>query len=868
MIILYTPDTNIKYAYLNIYPDQFKTEKEKIDDKSWIKNTMDYFATKAYSSYVHARQTYVKNYDLVKGILRREDFFEEPEIKAWIEPLTKDLDLPSYVKHYNIMSVPLNELSGELTKRPDGYRVKAFDDDSKSEELQYKTDLLNQYILSEAKSKIQEKLELQEDEYDEEQLNQLTLEEVQGQIEAYTSTAEKWANHVLTAVKADLNLKEIKEDSFRDLNISARPRIHIYEDNSNLGFNVECVNPKNTWRLTIPDRQSISDPTGRQRGDYAAGTVKVMEISEIIERFNWLTKEEIDHLRKSLENFGLVNVRESNLTAQNVVPGPGSIKYDTYDPLVMQERMLIDSELKENNDSLRDWLGLTNNPGVFGYKYVVIESYFISKRKIGKVTWEDELGNIQSKIVDENYISGTISTEISLEWGWINQWYKGYKIGPDIYHIAPFNLFNYCPLFGIDWELKNTEAKSFVDMMKPFQVLYNVCLNQLYDLFKKEIGNIPNVNIRRIPKLKDADDQDAIDVWMMEAKDRGVMFDDDSPENTKAPVSNTSVAKSIDLTRSNEMNTRIAIADWLKAQCWELVGMNRERLGKSQASATATASQSNLQQSYAQTEPLFVAHEYLMGQVYQGIIDAALYIEGAKPQSTLSYITNQGESAFVQINGSDLKLRDLKIFTTNRPEDRENFQQIRDLMQPLLQNGGGFLDVIEVYSTDSMRQMKSIGKRIDTKLEQVRQENMQLEQQKLQDSKEIKGADIQYAQYLEDKKMINDNYQNDLDRASKERIAIISATGFGKVESEDLNQNQVPDVLETEKLNLDRETAIKDYQIKMQEVQGRLKESEDKKQIELEKLKNEKLNMANDLQIARINLKGRQQKSTSKKKKK
>ena len=31
-IIRYTKEDNIRYAYLNIFPDQFKTEKEKMDE--------------------------------------------------------------------------------------------------------------------------------------------------------------------------------------------------------------------------------------------------------------------------------------------------------------------------------------------------------------------------------------------------------------------------------------------------------------------------------------------------------------------------------------------------------------------------------------------------------------------------------------------------------------------------------------------------------------------------------------------------------------------------------------------------------------------------------------------------------------------
>jgi hypothetical protein len=156
-IIRYTKDATIRYAYLNIFPDQFKTEEEK-KDESWIKNTMDYFANKAYAEYVKNRDTFVGNYDLVKGILRMEDFYQEPDVKSFTDMLEKDMELPKYVKHYSIMTTPINELVGELTKRPDTYRVKAFDDESKAEELQYKTQILQDYILAQARAEFLRKL--------------------------------------------------------------------------------------------------------------------------------------------------------------------------------------------------------------------------------------------------------------------------------------------------------------------------------------------------------------------------------------------------------------------------------------------------------------------------------------------------------------------------------------------------------------------------------------------------------------------------------------------------------------------------------------------------------------------------------------
>jgi hypothetical protein len=633
-IIRYTKDATIRYAYLNIFPDQFKTDKEK-QDESWIKNTMDYFANKAYSEYIKNRDTFVKNYDLVKGILRPEDFYQEPEVRSFTDMLTTNLELPAYVKHYSIITTPINELVGEISKRPDAFRVKAFDDDSRAEELQFKTNLLNEFVINQVKTKLQEQALQRGEEIDPEELQQMTMQQVQDELDSYTSVAEKWANHVLTANKADFTIKEKSEDAFRDMLISAREFYHVYEDNSKLGFNVEVANPKNTWFLTTPDRKYISDPTGRAQGAYAAGTVQVMELSEIIESIPDITKEEIDHLRSSLQDYGLINVRESNLGNPDAIPGTDSVQYDTYDPAVLQTRMIIESEMKENNDGLKDFLGLTNNVSSFGYKYVVVRCYWISKKKIGKLIYLDEMGNEQSMLVDENYKKGTIPTEQSLEWGWINQWYQGVKIGPDVYHIKPFKLLNYCPIIGITHEVKNTEAKSLVDLMKPFQVLYNVCMNQLYKLLEKEVGKVYLTSIRHVPVPKDGDAQDALDVWEMEARNRGVVFIDDSPENLKSP-SSFNQFRDIDLTRTQEIQSRYNLAMQLKNECWELIGMSKQRLGSVSASETATGTNTAITQSYSQTEPLFVAHEYVLGQLYQAIIDASLYVESQKPQSTIS----------------------------------------------------------------------------------------------------------------------------------------------------------------------------------------------------------------------------------------
>jgi hypothetical protein len=110
-------------------------------------------------------------------------------------------------------------------------------------------------------------------------------------------------------------------------------------------------------------------------------------------------------------------------------------------------------------------------------------------------------------------------------------------------------------------------------------------------------------------------------------------------------------------------------------------------------------------------------------------------------------------------------------------------------------------------------------------------------------------------------KQAHDDYQRELDRLSKEKIAIISATGYGNVPTEDVNENTIPDVLEMSKLSHEQDKAAKDYQLKLADINSKNKQASDKMAVEMEKLKVARENQANDLAVAKENAKGRNKKS-------
>ena len=194
-IIKHVEHNIFESSYQFGYPKQMVSDKEKKSDE-WIKNNLDWFEWEALKQYNRNKETFAKNYNLVKGILTPEDFYEEPEVSELIDTLLKNEGLPSYVKHYPILNPPINSLVGEMSKRPDNAKVKAVDSDSQAQELQFKSDILLEYGYQVMRNTIMAQTARKgvniQDPQTQQQIDQLTAERVDSQLSTYTSTAEKW----------------------------------------------------------------------------------------------------------------------------------------------------------------------------------------------------------------------------------------------------------------------------------------------------------------------------------------------------------------------------------------------------------------------------------------------------------------------------------------------------------------------------------------------------------------------------------------------------------------------------------------------------------------------------------------------------
>jgi seryl-tRNA synthetase len=826
MIIEHFKNTDKYQDIVNNYdifvPDQFVSEKEK-NSPDWVKSTLDYYATIAHSQYWN-NEKIKKNYDLLNGILHRDDYFTE-DYERLVEFLDEStsVELPDYVKHYPMMNPPINTLVGEIIQRPDNARFKAVDEYSFNEFIRAKNELLNtiflqkledimltkakQLGLTDQKEQLQQQMkdiasQLSQSEQSQEEVTPETSQELQDlqkqaeeigkQIEelnkqiqdlkpkdlekvtnkTYQSTAEQWANLKLEQLKRHFNIKDKSQEGFLDFLTSAREFHHIYVNSSKLGIGYDVVNPRNVFFLTEPNPRYTTDC-------YVIGRIESMELSRILERFN-LTMDEIEYLREHRDDYIRNPSADINIF-ENSQTGYDSVHYSTYNPARLNKEIQIRGELEQ--EQLLDTYDPAGNryspDGYLGYetrnqRYTVIVSYFKSKRKIGKVNFIDDDGFEQLEIVDENFEYDKKDPRVKVEWEYVNEWWEGIRIGRAVYKVSPLRHLELPPMLGTFYRAKNTIPKSIVDHMKVYQIIYNICLNQLYLLLEKEVGVAVLLNLRQLPKYKDMTDENALEKTVTLMKEMGIVPLDDSPENMKGQSSFNQSAK-LDLTRTQEIQSRISLASWAKQQCWELLGFTPQRLGAVQGIDTATGIQQGMAQSFAQTEPITSAHEECMNLVYQQLIDTAQYIETQKPTSTISYVDHELHDVFLQVNTEDLKMRDLQIFVSNRSEDKRKLEEIRQLSMAYAQNQLHPYYTTLINTSQSISDIREFLKDDMQKKEKQQAEQQQVQQQQMQQQQQIAEQQQQTMKQIADDKLAFEKEEANLNRERDVLVARIKA---------------------------------------------------------------------------------------------
>ena len=891
-------------------PIQFIGAKKK--DDNWAAWNLDWLEVQGMNFLKENSRKLLKNYKLAKGIIDKTDYIveEDNDYKDLVDVLTKEDESALELKFYPIIPNVVNVLSGEFTKRYSKVQFRAVDDTSYNEMLEQKRALVEENLLSDASQQLLSRMiEMGMDPQSEEAQQQMapenlkTLPEIEDFFSKdYRSMVEEWASHQLNVDEERFKMQELEERAFRDMLITDREFWHfrMMEDD----YEIELWNPVLTFYHKSPDVRYIS------QSNYV-GKLDLMTVADVIDKYGYLMSE------KQLRSLQEIHPAQNGQYQLNGVQNDGSFydptkshSWNTESPSLSYRQFIsntgnggtmgddIVSAILNEGEDMANW----------GESSLMrcTTTYWKTQRKVGHLTKITEEGEVIQEIIDEtfkvtekpiydNSLYKSKSKENlfqgeHIDWIWINETWGGVKIGPNspmswkteiADNISPIYLginrekpgripFQFkgdtslygckLPVEGRVFSDRNTRSTSLIDLMKAYQIGYNMVNNQIADILVDELGTIIMFDQNALPRHSMGEDwgKGNYSKAFVAMKDFQMLPLDTSITNTEN-ATNFNHYQTLNMEQTGRLMSRIQLANYFKQQAFDAIGINAQRLGAPIGQETATGVTQALNQSYAQTEIYFTQHaDHLMPRVHQMRTDLAQFYYSTKPSVRLSYMSSAAEKVNFTINGTDLMLRDFNVFATTKTNHRAVLEQLKQLAIQNNTSGASIYDLGNIIKADSIAEVSDILKDAEGKTELQRQQEMQQQRQMQEEQLKARAEEEKLKREFE-------SMEAEKDRMNRLETAEIRAAGFGAMA--DVNENKVSDFQDSmerirkerdgrEKMNFNREQASIKNNVEQSKLQIKREELSAKREI-----------ADKQLQIARENKNKYDFKSESKKKK-
>lgn len=758
-------------------------------------------------------QTY---YDLYNSI------YNEKDLKYVTNPFKQDDGFPAMAQDYNIIKPYVDQLLGEETKRPFNFHPQRTSDIAASELQEKAKEMLMDYIQATIASKLSP-----------EQAARYEQALATGEIQTpeaiakylqkdYKDIAETEAYHALQFLKRKLNLTHEFYKGWKDALIGGEEIYYIGVINGDPY--VERVNPMYFDYEHSLDLEFIDDAAWCRRK-------MIMSATEIYDRFYDKMSE-----RQLNELLELIDQR----------PGAGN------NPEIRKTSMDYESIKLHKINSF------TDNP--FDIDHIVVyHCCWKSFKKIGFVTLlNPETGEVEEFQVDEDYkVTGT---EQSVEWDWIIEVWEGYRIGDDMYigiqpieyqHISADNPNSQkLPYTGVVYNNTNSKPRSLVSMMKPLQYMYIVVWYRLELALSRDKGKVAVMDITQIPKSMNID----VNKWMHYLSALGVAFINpydegwDIPGREGGKPSQFNQLSSWDLTMSNVIAEYIQLMQKIEDMVAKLTGITPQRQGQIAASELVGNTNTAVSMSYHITEPWFWNHNQVKRRVLTMLLNTskAAWKDSKK---YLNYILDDATRAFVQLS-DNFFYEDMDIFVDDSTKNQQYIDQLKQLLQPAMQNGASLLDIAEIITLDNMSMIKNRLEEIEQKRMEQMQQQQQAEQQAQQQIAEQQNQLKEEELMLKEAEMDLEKYKVDQDNATKITVAQLNA--YRGAENMDQDMNGIIDVVEIGKQALEQQKIDSDIATKQLELNNKRREIEQKREAENKKIQLEKDRMKHETELQRM----------------
>ena len=276
--------------------------------------------------------------------------------------------------------------------------------------------------------------------------------------------------------------------------------------------------------------------------------------------------------------------------------------------------------------------------------------------------------------------------------------------------------------------------------------------------------------------------------------------------------------------------------DKIETLAGTISGITEQRTGAISTSELVGNVERSVVQSSHITEPLFWVHNQCKRRVLNMLINVAKGAWEETGKKKLSYIFDNGERAFIDIN-EKFYYEDVDIFVSDTSKDVENIQKLQQLIQPAMQNGASLLEAAEILTNDNFNILKQKLKDMQTRQEQLAQQQQQAQAEQEQKLQEMQNQTKQQELMLQEAQMDLQRYQIDQDNATKIAVAEISA--YRGTEDKDANMNGIPDPMEIANNAIQQQKIDSDAYTKRYEARQKREIENQKIKLEQDKMKHE-----------------------------
>lgn len=679
--------------------------------KTWRKQHLDWADSKTFFNYSLVRKSVIHkkiNYDLLNGKLHMNDLeiILNPEnVKAGY--------IPDRIQHYPIMNNKLNVLRGEESKRLFDFRVVVTNPNAVSEIENNK----KEQIFTKLKELVSNNAQSQED-YEKQ------IKDLDNYYNyEWQDLREVRANTLLNHYVKEYNIPFIFNQGFMD---GMAVGEEIYQTDIVGGEpTLERVNPLKLRVFKSGYSNRIEDADVILIEDYWSP-------GRVIDTFyDVLSKKDMDYIEKLPDHIGQGSVDSMDNIDE---------RYGYVNNNMVGEELSTNGFYFDPMNLFSDSISNSLLPYDMAGNLRVIRMYWKSKRKIKKVkSYDSETGQENYTFYPETYI---INKDLGEEEQifWINEAWEGTKIASDIYvnmrpRVIQYNRLSnpsrcHFGIIGSIYNLNDSRPFSLVDMMKPYNYLYDAIHDRLNKAIAANWGKIITLDLAKVPKGWD------VEKWMYYAKVNHIAVVDSFKEGNigaatgkLAGALNNASNGVIDAETGSYIQQQINLLEFIKMEMAEVAGVSPQREGQiSNRETVGGVERATLQSSHI-TEWLFVIHEDIKRRVLEAFLETAkIALKGRSKK--FQYILSDGSMKIMDIDGDEFAENDYGLVVDTSNSMQQLNSKLDTLAQAALQNQTlSFSTIMKLYSSSSIAEKQRLIEKDEKAIQDRQAEQAQSEQQ-------------------------------------------------------------------------------------------------------------------------------------------